>query len=71
MNNTLRELFNIGDDPVYIIILVDAIICVLITTGLLIFSCTKGSQKTDIFFFAINLIIMSGIKIFLGNFVSK
>ncbi len=62
MNNTLRELFNIGDDPVYILILVDAIICVLITTGLLIFSCTKGSQKTDIFFFAINLIIMSGIK---------
>ena len=61
-NKSLRELFSIGDDPVYIIILVDAIICVLITTGLLLFSCTKGSQRTNIFFFAINLIIMSGIK---------
>lgn len=61
-NKTLRELFHIGDDPVYILILVDAIVCVIMTTFLFIFSCTKGSERTNIFFFAINLIIMSGIK---------
>ena len=58
----IRKLAKIHDDPVYIVIIIDAIISILLILGLSIISLIKKAKRTNIFIFAFNLIIMSGIK---------
>lgn len=61
-NNQIRKLVEINDDPVYIVIIINAVISVFLILGLFIFSVIQKAKRTNIFNLAFNLIIMSGIK---------